>query len=102
MRYRVRHGCSGREDECLRLRPLTSQESTSRRRSPGALSFSKAMLSSRRLRESVLLTLGVITPVGILAVNASAFVMLHPTQFRTGISACALLSGPGLHGLNAS
>src|SRR5260370_41178398 len=98
MRYRVRHGCSGREDECLRLRPLTSQESTSRRRSPGALSFSKAMLSSRRLRESVLLTLGVITPVGILAVNASAFDMAHLTQFRIGFAACTWLTCPLIYG----
>src|SRR5258708_15364596 len=59
------------------------------------------MLSSRRLRESVLLTLGVITPVGILAVNASAFVMVHLTQFRIGIAACALLSGLVLNGLTA-
>jgi len=59
------------------------------------------MLSSRRLREAVLLTLGVITPVGILAVNASAFVMVHLTQFRIGIAACALLSGLVLNGLTA-
>src|SRR5258708_34943206 len=59
------------------------------------------MLSSRRLRESVLLTLGVITPVGILAVNASAFVMVHLTQFRIGIAACALLSGLVLNGPTA-
>ncbi|MEO8745404.1 MAG: hypothetical protein ABI455_09065 [Candidatus Dormiibacterota bacterium] len=59
------------------------------------------LLRSRRLRESVLLTLGVITPVGILAVNASAFVMGHLTQFRFGIAACALLSGLVLNGLTA-
>ena len=53
------------------------------------------------MRESVLLTLGVITPVGILAVNASAFVMLHLTQFRIGIAACALVSGLVLNGLTA-
>jgi hypothetical protein len=53
------------------------------------------------LRESVLLTLGVITPVGILAVNASAFVMVHLTQFRIGIAACALVSGLVLNGLTA-
>jgi hypothetical protein len=56
---------------------------------------------SRRLRESVLLTLGVVTPVGILAVNASAFVMGHLAQFRMGIAACALLSGLVLNGLTA-
>ena len=59
------------------------------------------MLSSRRLREIVLLTLGVITPIGILAVNASAFVMLHLTEFRVGIAACALISGLVLNGLTA-
>jgi hypothetical protein len=59
------------------------------------------MLSSRRLREIVLLTLGVITPVGILAVNASAFVMVHLTQFRIGIAACAVVSALVLNGLTA-
>jgi hypothetical protein len=59
------------------------------------------MLRSRRVREIVLLTLGVITPVGILAVNASAFVMVHLTQFRIGIAACALVSGLVLNGLTA-
>jgi hypothetical protein len=56
---------------------------------------------SRRLREFVLLTLGVITPVGILAVNASAFVMAHLEAFRLGIAGCALLSGLVLNGLTA-
>ncbi len=42
-----------------------------------------------------------ITPVGILAVNASAFVMVHLTQFRIGIAACALISGLVLNGLTA-
>jgi hypothetical protein len=59
------------------------------------------MLRSRRLREAVLLTLGVITPVGILAVNASAFVMLHLTAFRLVIAGCAVLSGLVLNGLAA-
>jgi hypothetical protein len=59
------------------------------------------MLRSRRLREIVLLTLGVITPIGILAVNASAFVMVHLTQVRIGIAACALVSGLVLNGLTA-
>jgi hypothetical protein len=43
----------------------------------------------------------VITPVGILAVNASAFVMVHLNAFRIGIAACALLSGLVLNGLTA-
>src|SRR3977135_1647822 len=59
------------------------------------------MLQSRRLRESVLLALGVITPLGILAVNISAFVMAHLAQFRMGIAALALLSGLVLNGLTA-
>src|SRR6202162_5991592 len=59
------------------------------------------MLQSRRVREEGLFALGVITPVGILAVNASAFVMSHLTQFRIGIAALALLSGLVLNGLTA-
>jgi hypothetical protein len=59
------------------------------------------MFHSRRLRESVLLTLGVITPIGILAVNVSAFVMAHLAQFRISIAALALLSGLVLNGLTA-
>ena len=59
------------------------------------------MLRSRRLRDIVLLTLGVLTPIGILAVNASAFVMGHLTQFRVGIAALALVSGLVLNGLTA-
>ena len=59
------------------------------------------MLRSRRLRELVLVALGVITPLGILAVNGSAFVMLHLTQFRIGIAACAVISGLVLNGLTA-
>ena len=42
-----------------------------------------------------------ITPVGILAVNASAFVMVHLAAFRVGIAACALISGLILNGLTA-
>jgi hypothetical protein len=59
------------------------------------------MLRSRRLREIALVALGVITPLGILAVNGSAFVMLHLTQFRIGIAACAVVSGLVLNGLTA-
>jgi len=39
--------------------------------------------------------------VGILAINVSAFVMVHLTQFRIGMAACALLSGLVLNGLTA-
>jgi hypothetical protein len=59
------------------------------------------VLRSRRLREVVLVALGVITPVGILAVNASAFVMVHLPDFRVGIAACAVTSGLVLNGLTA-
>jgi hypothetical protein len=59
------------------------------------------MFRSRRFREFILLTLGVLTPVGILAVNFSAFVMVHLAEFRVGIAACALLSGLVLNGLTA-
>ena len=41
------------------------------------------------------------TPLGILAVNASAFVMVHLTQFRIGIAASAVISGLVLNGLTA-
>ena len=42
-----------------------------------------------------------ITPIGILAVNASAFVMAHLVAFRIGIAACAVVSGLVLNGLTA-
>ena len=60
-----------------------------------------AAATSRRVREFVLLAIGVITPIGILAVNASAFVMVNLAAFRIGIAACALLSGLILNGLTA-
>ncbi len=56
---------------------------------------------SRRVRESLLLALGVITPVGILAVNISAFVMGHLFALRLIIAGCALVSGLVLNGLTA-
>jgi len=43
----------------------------------------------------------VITPIGILAVNISAFVMGHLPAFRVVVAACALLSGLVLNGLTA-
>jgi len=42
-----------------------------------------------------------ITPLGILAVNASAFVMVHLAEFRVGIAALAVISGLVLNGLTA-
>jgi hypothetical protein len=59
------------------------------------------VVSSRRLRELALITLGVITPIGILAVNISAFVMGHLPAFRLVIAGCALVSGLVLNGLTA-
>ena len=44
---------------------------------------------------------GASTPIGILAVNASAFVMLHLLEFRLSIAICALVSGLSLNGLTA-
>lgn len=56
---------------------------------------------SRRVRETVFLVIGASTPIGILAVNASAFVMQHLAQFAVGIAICALVSGLSLNGLTA-
>ena len=58
----------------------------------------RGYLSSRLL----LLVIGIITPVGILVVNASAFVMRNLVQFRIGIAVCALISSLVLNGLTAS
>jgi hypothetical protein len=56
---------------------------------------------SQRVREIVFLVIGASTPIGILAVNASAFVMQHLAQFAVGIAVCALISGLSLNGLTA-
>jgi hypothetical protein len=58
-------------------------------------------LDARQVREIVFLVIGVSTPIGILAVNASAFIMDHLVQFRVGIAICALASGLSLNGLGA-
>jgi len=58
-------------------------------------------LGTERTREIVFLVIGASTPVGILAVNASAFVMQHLNQFAVGIAVCALISGLSLNGLTA-
>jgi len=55
----------------------------------------------RRIRELALLTIGVLTPIGILAVNISAFVMGHLPAFRIIVAGCALISGLVLNGLTA-
>ena len=58
----------------------------------------RGYLSSRLL----LIVIGIITPVGILVVNAAAFVMRNLVQFRIGIAVCALISSLVLNGLTAS
>jgi apolipoprotein N-acyltransferase len=58
-------------------------------------------LRSQRLREVVFLAVGAATPVGILAVNGSAFVMQHLGTFSIGIAVSALVSGLSLNGLTA-
>src|SRR5947199_2139855 len=58
----------------------------------------RGYLSSR----IVLLAIGIITPIGMLVVNASAFVMRNLAQFRSGIAVCALISSLVLNGLTAS
>jgi hypothetical protein len=50
----------------------------------------------------LLLVIGVITPVGILVVNASAFVMQNLGKFRILIAAFALISSLVLNGMAAS
>lgn len=50
----------------------------------------------------VLLAIGIITPIGILVVNAAAFVMRNLAQFRIGIAISALISSMVLNGLTAS
>ncbi len=58
-------------------------------------------MTRRRLKEIVFLLIGVSTPLGILAVNGSAFVMRNLSEFRVTIAACALVSGLCLNGLGA-
>jgi hypothetical protein len=63
--------------------------------------MSRPRAGQRRVQELVFLVIGVTTPIGILAVNASAFIMLHLQEFRLGIGICALVSGLCLNGLGA-
>jgi D-alanyl-lipoteichoic acid acyltransferase DltB (MBOAT superfamily) len=58
----------------------------------------RGYLSGRLL----LLIIGIVTPIGILVVNAAAFVMRNLAQFRIGIAVCALISSLVLNGLTAS
>ncbi len=65
------------------------------------LFFLAPNMNWRRFREVLFLVVGISTPVGVLGVNASAFVMRHLGEFRFGIAACALISGLSLNGLGA-
>lgn len=58
-------------------------------------------LDARQVREAVFLVIGLSTPIGILAVNGSAFIMGHLAEFRLVIAVCALASGLSLNGLGA-
>ncbi len=60
------------------------------------------MLGRYLSRRLLLVAVGVVTPIGILVVNGSAFVMRSLVQFRFGIAACALISSLVLNGLTAS
>ena len=62
----------------------------------------RRFLRREPLLRRLLLVIGVITPVGILVVNASAFVMRNLTQFRILIAASALVSSLVLNGMAAS
>lgn len=58
-------------------------------------------MTSKQRREAVFLFIGVVTPVGILAVNGSAYVMQHLDQFRLILAISALVSSLFLQGLAA-
>ena len=63
----------------------------------------RSILSRRQTQSRALLfAIGVITPAGILVVNAAAFVMHNLAQFRLAIAGCALISSLVLNGLTAS
>ena len=56
----------------------------------------------RSRRNSLLLAaLAVITPIGLLVVNAAAYIMVHLAEFRLAITFCAVVSTLVLNGLTA-
>ena len=55
----------------------------------------------RRAQELMILVIGVFTPLGVLAVNGSAFLMRHLTETRLILAFAALLSGLLLNSLAA-
>jgi hypothetical protein len=60
-----------------------------------------AYLRRTRVKELTFLTVGLATPVGLLVVNAAAFVMNHLANFQLAISVSALVSSLSLSGLAA-
>jgi len=63
--------------------------------------MSRGPARRRHVQDLVFLVIGVSTPIGILAVNGSAFIMLHLQEFRLGIAICSLVSGLCLNALGA-
>ena len=55
----------------------------------------------RRAQELIILVIGVFTPLGVLAVNGSAFLMQHLSETRLILTFGALLSGLLLNSLAA-
>ena len=55
----------------------------------------------RRAQEAIILAIGVFTPLGVLAVNGSAFLMRHLSETRLILAFAALLSGLLLNSLAA-
>ena len=55
----------------------------------------------RRAQEAIILAIGVFTPLGVLAVNGSAFLMRHLPETRLILAFGALLSGLLLNSLAA-
>lgn len=58
-------------------------------------------MTSKQRREAVFIFIGVVTPVGILSVNGSAYVMQHLDQLRLILAISALVSSLFLQGLAA-
>jgi len=56
----------------------------------------------RRAQEVIILVIGVFTPLGVLAVNGSAFLMRHLPETRLILAFGALLSGLLLNSLAAT
>ena len=57
------------------------------------------MIRNRRFQEVVFLVVGLVTPLGVLAVNGSAYVMRHLPEFQYTLAVCAFVSNLSLQGL---